>query len=78
MADKTKTVTVEITSAIVWEGDIVRQGRQLPVPERDAKLLLERGKAKIAPGGEEAPAKKAPAKKAESDTDEKGGTAADA
>jgi len=49
-----KTVKIKVTSAFVYEGKIRTKGQTVSMPEADAKPILEREKAVIAKGGDDA------------------------
>ncbi|MBP0047656.1 Rho termination factor N-terminal domain-containing protein [Marinobacterium sp. AK62] len=48
MAKKTDLIVLELTSAIVMEGEIVTAGNLIEVTEKEARNLLARGKAVVA------------------------------
>lgn len=67
-----KNVKLKVTSAFVYEGKIRTKGQTVTMSEADAKPILEREKAVLAKGGDDAdeggqPAK-APAKPAKAPT----------
>ena len=45
---KTKTVNIELTSAIAVDGELVRAGEVIEVTEKNARNLMRRGKAVLA------------------------------
>jgi hypothetical protein len=49
-----KTVKIKVTSAFVYEGKIRTKGKVISMPEADAKSILEREKAVLAKGGDDA------------------------
>lgn len=64
-----KTVKIKVTSAFVYEGKIRTRGETVTMAEADAKPILEREKAVLAKGGDDADTEsdngaKAPAKPA--------------
>lgn len=54
---KAKEIAIKITSAIVLGGEVVRPDTVITVTEREAKNLLQRGKAELAVSQDKAPAK---------------------
>ena len=49
-----KTVKIKVTSAFVYDGKIRTPGKTVTMSEADAKPILEREKAVLAKGGDDA------------------------
>lgn len=49
--NKAESYLLELTAAIVFEGELLKAGELIEVTEKEAKNLLGRGKARLAAGG---------------------------